>query len=253
MCSTCFTALDAAMANGALIGGAALEMWNRARRGPGAGHRREAWLANARFLRDIGLDPMASLGPAPADHARAGPSHQPITRSLPRDDTTRRGAFDHALEMGWLTSRGAGPEASLALGRTAPPEAAGTGTGAATSDQAASAPERTGRGPQPSSATAAGTKRAPGVFDEFENLNTSPRARHHHRRRTSSRQSTPARQRQLITKRDPADTAPEASRRGPPGMHRGREAPLIRSAASAARVRLTNPGLSTAPTAHQGG
>ena len=79
-------------------------------------------------------------------------------------------AVDHALEMGWLTSRGSGPEASLALGRTAPPEAAGTGTGAATSDQATSAPERTGRGPQPSSATADETKRAPGVFDEFENL-----------------------------------------------------------------------------------
>ena len=67
MCSTCFTAFDAAMANSALISGAALELWNRARRGPGADHRREAWLANARFLRDIGLDPVASLGPAPTD------------------------------------------------------------------------------------------------------------------------------------------------------------------------------------------
>lgn len=79
-------------------------------------------------------------------------------------------AVDHALEMGWLTSRGTGPEASLALGRTAPPEAAETNTGAATlSDLAASAPEETGQGPQ--AATATETQHAaPSVFDELENL-----------------------------------------------------------------------------------
>ena len=80
-------------------------------------------------------------------------------------------AVDHALEMGWLTSRGTGPEASLALGRTAPPEAAETRTGAATSDQAASAPEETGRGPQAPSATAIKPQRAArSVLDELENL-----------------------------------------------------------------------------------
>ena len=78
-------------------------------------------------------------------------------------------AVDHALEMGWLTSRGTGPEASLALGRTAPPEAAETDTGAATSHRAASAPEETGQGPQ--APTATGTQRAErSVFDELENL-----------------------------------------------------------------------------------
>ena len=80
-------------------------------------------------------------------------------------------AVDHALEMGWLTSRGTGPEASLALGRIAPPEAAETRTGAATSDQAASAPEETGRGPQAPSATAIKPQRAArSVLDELENL-----------------------------------------------------------------------------------
>ena len=80
-------------------------------------------------------------------------------------------AVDHALEMGWLTSRGTGPEASLALGRTAPPEAAETRTGAATSDQAASAPEETGQGPQAPSATATEPQRAArSVLDELENL-----------------------------------------------------------------------------------
>ena len=81
-------------------------------------------------------------------------------------------AVDHALQMGWLTSRGTGPEASLALGRTAPPEAAETDTGAATlSDLAASAPEETGQGPQAPSATANEAPRAaPSVLDELENL-----------------------------------------------------------------------------------
>lgn len=80
-------------------------------------------------------------------------------------------AVEHALEMGWLTSWGTGPEASLTLGRTAPTAAAATDTDDATSDQAASAPEEVGQRPQAPSATAAETESAaPSVLDELESL-----------------------------------------------------------------------------------
>lgn len=70
MCSTCTTALDTAATNAVLIGAYAVNKWDRVKdrlqRRPRLERDLRTWEHHARFMRDLGLDPLSTLGPPPA-------------------------------------------------------------------------------------------------------------------------------------------------------------------------------------------
>lgn len=89
MCGTCTTLLDVAGTNAALVGVVAANRWERFkdRRAGRARLERDLrnWEANAAFMRELGLDPLTTLGAPPTvpdddscDIARPTPEPLPI-------------------------------------------------------------------------------------------------------------------------------------------------------------------------------
>ena len=70
VCSTCVTVFDTAATNAVIVAAFALNRWERLRdrlRGRSRTERRLAtWMADADFLRSVGLDPLTNLGAPPA-------------------------------------------------------------------------------------------------------------------------------------------------------------------------------------------
>ena len=81
MCATCTTAIDAAATNAVLVAAVAANSWDRVRdrlrRRPRIERELENWEANARFVSDLGLDPLTTLGAPPSVPHDA----EPLTRS----------------------------------------------------------------------------------------------------------------------------------------------------------------------------
>lgn len=93
MCSTCVTVFDTAATNAAIVGAFALnrleQVWDRLRGRSRTDRLLANWMADADFLRSLGLDPLTNLGappaiPAPEDVGAAGPGPSHIAEAPAR-------------------------------------------------------------------------------------------------------------------------------------------------------------------------